>query len=936
MAVGTDYLLKYKIVADAFAAKAEIKSLDDAFKQVGSRAATSLGSLAAPAGVAIGAITGVGAALFGLTKQAAEYGSVIHDASDKTGLHAETLTAMDLAAKQSNTSLEQVTKAVSKFSVQVDAAAQGSKEATAMLERFGLTPQKALNDLDGALGKVFQKIVNTTNVNERAGLAAAAFGKKMGTELLPFIKQFDGDLPKLIAKAKELGVTMSDQDAAAADAFGDEMDQLQVQIGAATRAIGKEFMPAFTHMAEDVSSWLAENKDQTKSWAESFAEYLTDLSFKIKLLGIDAREAAAEISALFNSGLMADTSRPTALDLPKIYEQFQKERQAAIDRAVGGGPDYGEPYLPGGRRPGDKTGTDTATSAGSKKADKIGDAAPSKRAVEVLKAVIAPSKFDAAMKEAASQVSKETGIDEDIVFTLLKATVFRESSGIAGQTSSAGAKGLTQQMAGTTKRLGPGNEFVKAARYLTRGFGGEGYEAGGPSEAFATYFAGGSGTGRGAKTKAYVRDQSWVFQHAKQILDGLDKVAKKDKEVSDDSIKNDEEATARKYEIGQAFAASMVELHQQEYESSLKYNDFNGAYKAAQDAHDQIVQNVQDEIAALEEKAAKTKADSVEEKRANDAVTLAKVLGDRTIRQADNDLAKSIEEVQGKQADLFIKITQDADTAKDAIDRLGVSMGGLMDEVIKSTNDQAAHEMDKTGRGSFLDALFGGLGVAEMQSDIDLRKSMLADLGSFTADIFGQMANAVGQSIEAWALYGESLGTALKKATAQVLAQVAAQAAVKAIFELAEGFASLAIGDGRGAALHFTSAAIYGTIALGAAIGAKAVAGDSFKNKGGSKGAAAGASGGYGGGSSSSQPLQPYSRSGPDTFISGRRPQDPATMALAVAVDKLQQKINGMSPGDVLVRGTAQRPGHITQTHINEVGSNPSYSKQILQRYRVK
>jgi len=932
MAVGTDYLLKYKIVADAFSAKAEIKSLDDAFKQVGAKAATSLGSLAAPAGVAIGAITGVGAALFGLTKQAAEYGSVIHDASDKTGLHAETLTAMDLAAKQSNTSLEQVTKAVSKFSVQVDAAAQGSKEATAMLERFGLTPQKALNDLDGALGKVFQKIVNTTNVNERAGLAAAAFGKKMGTDLLPFIKQFDGDLPKLIAKAKALGVTLSDQDAAAADEFGDTMDQLSVQIGAATRKIGQEFMPVFTDMAHDVSDWLSKNQNETKSWADNFAQYLSDITFKIKILGLDAREAAAEISALFNSGLMADTSRPTALDLPKIYEQFQKERQQMIYGATH--PQYG-PYA-SEMSPDKKTGTDAATTkaAGSKKADKIGDAPPSKRAVEVLKNVIAPSKFDAAMKEAASQVSKETGIDEDIVFTLLKATVFRESSGIAGQTSSAGAKGLTQQMAGTTKRLGPGNEFVKAARYLTRGFGGEGYEAGGASEAFATYFAGGSGTGRGAKTKAYVRDQSWVFQHAKQILDGLDKVAKKDKEVSDESIKNDEEATARKYEIGQTFAESMVELHQQEYESSLKYNDFNGAYKAAQAAHDQIVQNVQDEIAALEEKAAATKADSVEEQQANDAVTLAKVRGDRTIRQADDDIAKSIEEVQGKQADLFIKITQDADTAKDAIDRLGVSMGGLMDDIIQSTNDQAAHEMDKTGRGSFLDALFGGLGVDEMQSDIDLRKSMLADLGSFTADVFGQMANAVGQSIEAWALYGESLGTALKKATAQVLAQVAAQAAVKAIFELAEGFASLAVGDGRGAALHFTSAAIYGTIALGAAIGAKAVAGDSFKNKGGSKGTAAGTSGSAGG-SSSSQPLQPYSRSGPDTFISGRRPQDPATMALAVAVDKLQQKINGMSPGDVLVRGTAQRPGHITQTVVGDLGKNASYSKQIAQRMRV-
>src|SRR4051812_34774211 len=60
--------------------------------------ANAFGAIPGPAGLAIGAIAGfgvaavgAGTALFELTKQAADYGSIIHDASDKTGLHAETL-----------------------------------------------------------------------------------------------------------------------------------------------------------------------------------------------------------------------------------------------------------------------------------------------------------------------------------------------------------------------------------------------------------------------------------------------------------------------------------------------------------------------------------------------------------------------------------------------------------------------------------------------------------------------------------------------------------------------------------------------------------------------------------------------------------------------------------------------------------------------------
>jgi hypothetical protein len=94
-------------------------------------------------------------------------------------------------------------------------------------------------------------------------LAQKAFGKS-GADLLPFIKSFDGDLPGLIKKAKELGITMTDEDAAAADQFGDQLDTLTGQIKNTTFSFGKELMPVFLDGSKALSviGWL---KTRTRS-----------------------------------------------------------------------------------------------------------------------------------------------------------------------------------------------------------------------------------------------------------------------------------------------------------------------------------------------------------------------------------------------------------------------------------------------------------------------------------------------------------------------------------------------------------------------------------------------------------------------------------------------------------------------------------------------
>lgn len=111
--------------------------------------------------------------------------------------------------------------------------------------------------------------------------------------------------------------------------------------------------------------------------------------------------------------------------------------------------------------------------------------------------------------------------------------------------------------------------------------------------------------------------------------------------------------------------------------------------------------------------------------------------------------------------------------------------------------------------------------------------------GNF-ASIAGNAVNrfnqGLAQTVQNFILTGQTGSAALKKLTATVIAEIAAQSIVKAIFEAAAGFASLAVGDTRGAALHFKAAALYGAVGVTAAAVGRAVAGDSFSNAQGSAG----------------------------------------------------------------------------------------------------
>lgn len=264
--------LLFKIEADASQFERETRAVDASVGTLGNRM-SSLAGIASIAGagilaLALAAVTG-SVALFNLAKAASEYGSEIFDATEKTGLAAETISSLKVAADQSGTSLESVTSGLAKFAKTIGEANDGLDKAQDKLKKIGVTSL----DLDTALSQALSTIAKYPPGIQQMTAAQAAFGKS-GADLLPFIKSFDGDLPALIAKCKELGLTMTDSNARAADEFGDTLDTLKAQAAATGRTFAFEFMPDITRAMSSVSKAFSENKEVIRGWAEAFGNFL--------------------------------------------------------------------------------------------------------------------------------------------------------------------------------------------------------------------------------------------------------------------------------------------------------------------------------------------------------------------------------------------------------------------------------------------------------------------------------------------------------------------------------------------------------------------------------------------------------------------------------------------------------------------------------------
>ncbi|MCC7408664.1 MAG: hypothetical protein IT442_11380 [Phycisphaeraceae bacterium] len=216
-------------------------------------------------------MTALGAAMvapmLAATKVFAGMGDDLAKMSARTGVSVESLSELGFAAELSGMSMEDLETSLRKMQKTLVEAASGSAGAVDALAKLGLTAE----DLQGLspdeqLKRIADRLASIRDPALRAALAMEVFGKT-GTKLLPLMQDGAAGIEALQRQARELGLTISTQDAKAAEQFADTLEILWKVLKQNVFVIGSALVPLLSKVAEVVTNaavgaaaWIRQNK----------------------------------------------------------------------------------------------------------------------------------------------------------------------------------------------------------------------------------------------------------------------------------------------------------------------------------------------------------------------------------------------------------------------------------------------------------------------------------------------------------------------------------------------------------------------------------------------------------------------------------------------------------------------------------------------------
>ena len=276
---------------------------------------SALNAITGPTAIAVGGIVGIGGAMLEAANKAAEMGNQIYEASEKTGMSAETLSGLAAVSKETGKSFESLSSAFARGALNIAKAADSGKGKLAELFTTAQLESLKLKPVDEQMHVVLQRIFALNNVGER-NLALQALMGRGWQENVGILKMLatEGYGPA-IEQAKKLHIYYDDKAAQQAHTYGIEMRQLQGEISGLGLAIGRELLP---HLTE----WLAE---------------LHTVNYEVQLLEIGLKAQALSlinVGGIFDKQLDALAAKATDVFMAE-HAALQKFKQEIEDMGKG-------------------------------------------------------------------------------------------------------------------------------------------------------------------------------------------------------------------------------------------------------------------------------------------------------------------------------------------------------------------------------------------------------------------------------------------------------------------------------------------------------------------------------------------------------------------------------------------------------------------------
>lgn len=227
------------------ASTASLKVDFDQAKSMATEVASTIKASLAGIGVTLGArelVHGI--------REVIAYEDEIGRAARATGMTAEQMSGLAYATKQFEVPLHDLTMGLAYFD-RVEGGLMRSKQGQTAMQLLGLSVRDAtghLKDAHTMLMQVADKFASLKDTTAKTAIATALFGQTYGLELIPFLDQGSKGISALEAKAKKLGVTLTEQDVDAAVRAEASMHNLEAALLGMGVVASRLVIPSLTEM----------------------------------------------------------------------------------------------------------------------------------------------------------------------------------------------------------------------------------------------------------------------------------------------------------------------------------------------------------------------------------------------------------------------------------------------------------------------------------------------------------------------------------------------------------------------------------------------------------------------------------------------------------------------------------------------------------------
>lgn len=281
-----------------------------------------------------GAVAGVGLA-FGAIKfaqfarETAEQADDLRDLATATGDLVENLSELQAAFKLSGINGDAFEGTVLALAKAQRQALDGNQQVAAGFKDLGITLDELRNLAPAALFEQMSAGLEAYNTEQDKAVALGKVVPKQFLELLPAIGQGVAEFQQNIAEVREVGATLTEEQAASAAAVTEALDKLGIATDAVGRSLLQAFGPEVAGYLEGLARLVAENRDAIADFAKQIGTVVVQ-AVSLAIDGVIALIAA--IDSVPGISLVDDEEQKKLDDINKQLEEALKRNTEAYRR----------------------------------------------------------------------------------------------------------------------------------------------------------------------------------------------------------------------------------------------------------------------------------------------------------------------------------------------------------------------------------------------------------------------------------------------------------------------------------------------------------------------------------------------------------------------------------------------------------------------------